>query len=294
MEKEYGFVIISGILFGTLVFGGQIFVNLGLSLYELSIFSLIFSFVILPLIIFKKECRLKKSMIGLFLIIGLFSGITRLSQFGAVVLGTPVAIVVLLLYTQPLWTVIFSKLFLQEKITKNKVLAIILVLAGVIVLVNPFSITNIGNLSGMIIALIGGISLSGWIVYSRKSGLKKYNYITTTFGNVLFMLLFLIISYPIIYLFTQDPSIIRLSPDLPMITWGYLFVFMIISQLIPYLLFFRGVKKVPASSAGIILLLEPVIASLLAAALLNQPVTLNILLGGSVILISNYLVICKK
>ena len=294
MEKEYGFVIISGILFGTLVFGGQIFVNLGLSLYELSIFSLIFSFVILPLIIFKKECRFKKSMIGLFLIMGLFGGITRLSQFGAIVLGAPVAIVVLLLYTQPLWTVIFSKLFLQEKITKNKVLTIILVLAGVIVLVNPFSITNIGNLSGMIVALIGGISLSGWIVYGRKSGLKKYNYITTTFGYVIFMLLFLIISYPIIYLFTQDPSIIRLSPDLPIIMWCYLFVFMIISELMPYLLFFRGVKKVPASSAGIILLLEPVIASFLAVALLNQPITLNMLLGGSVILISNYLVIYKK
>jgi hypothetical protein len=68
MEKEYGFVIISGMLFGTLVFGGQIFVNLGLSLYEILIFPLIFGFLLLPLIIFKKEVQLPDclSLVQLF------------------------------------------------------------------------------------------------------------------------------------------------------------------------------------------------------------------------------------
>ena len=294
MEKEYWFVITSGMLFGTLVFGGQIFVNLGLSLYEILIFPLIFGFLLLPLIILKKECNLKKSMFSLFLFMGLFGAITRLSQFSAVVLGVPVAIVVLLLYTQPLWTVIFSRLILQEKITKNKVLAMMLVLTGVVTLVNPFNLMNIGNLSGIIIALIGGISLSGWIVYSRKSAIKKYHHMTTTFGVVVFVLVFLIISYPIVYFFIQDSSITRLSLDLPMKMWFYLFAFMVISELIPYILLLKGLKKVLASSAGIILLLEPVSASLLAAALLHQPITPNILLGGSLILISNYIVIRKR
>ncbi|MEM3521723.1 MAG: hypothetical protein QXD78_01575 [Candidatus Bathyarchaeia archaeon] len=52
MEKEYCFVVIAGILLRTLVFGGQIFVNLGLSLYEISTFTLIFSFLFIPLILF--------------------------------------------------------------------------------------------------------------------------------------------------------------------------------------------------------------------------------------------------
>jgi len=294
MEKEYGFVIISGMLFGTLVFGGQIFVNLGLSLYEILIFPLIFGFLLLPLIIFKKECNLKKSMFSLFLFIGLFGAITRLSQFSAVVLGVPVAIVVLLLYTQPLWTVIFSRLILQEKITKNKVLAMMLVLTGVVTLVNPFNLMNIGSPSGIIIALIGGISLSAWVVYSRKSAIKKYPPITTTFYVVIFVLVFLIISYPIVYFLIQDSSITRLSLDLPMKMWFYLFAFMVISEIVPYILLLKGLKKVLASSAGIILLLEPVSASLLAAALLHQPITPNILLGGSLILISNYIVIRKR
>jgi drug/metabolite transporter (DMT)-like permease len=41
------------------------------------------------------------------------------------------------------------------------------------------------------------------------------------------------------------------------------------------------------------LLLEPVSATLLAAILFSQPIGLNILSGGGLILLSNYLIISK-
>ncbi|MEM2897316.1 MAG: DMT family transporter [Candidatus Bathyarchaeia archaeon] len=294
MEKEYCFVAIAGALLGTLVFGGQVLVNLGLSLYEISMFTLIFGFLLLPLILFKKEWKFERSMVGFFLVFGFFGAITRLAQFGAVVLGVPVAIVVLLLYTQPLWTVIFSKLFLQESVTRHKIFAIVLVLAGVVSLLNPFSITKVGSFFGIIVALIGGLSLSGYVIYSRKSGIKKYHFITTTFGYTVFTLLFLIVSYPIMFLFTKDLSIVRVSSTLPIAIWLFLFVFSLASNLIPFSLIFRGAQKVPASSLGIILLLEPVSASILATVFLKQPFAFNTLFGGALILISNYLVIHKK
>lgn len=291
MEKEYWFAIIAGILLGTLVFGGQIFVSLGLSLYEISIFSLVFGFLLLPIIVFKKDCRFRKSMIGFFLIFGFFGAITRLAQFGAVVLGIPVAIAVLLLYTQPLWTSVFSKIFLQESITKRKIVAMILVLTGTILLLNPFSVTKVGNFSGIIVALIGGISLAGYVIYSRKSGVKKYHPLTTTFGYITFTLLFLILFYPIIFFFIKDSSIIRISLNLSNNIWLFLFIFALFSNLVPFTLIFKASQKVYASSLGIILLLEPVSASILATIFLKQPLTLNIIFGGALILVSNYLAI---
>ena len=57
MNKEYIYIIITGILYGTLVFGGQIFVDFGLSLYELSMFTFVFGILLLPFI-FKKENRI--------------------------------------------------------------------------------------------------------------------------------------------------------------------------------------------------------------------------------------------
>ena len=68
----------------------------------------------------------------------------------------------------------------------------------------------------------------------------------------------------------------------------------LIAGVIPYSLFYKGVEKIEASVAGVILLLEPVSATILAAILFGQPITLNILLGGVLILLSNYLVVRKK
>jgi len=37
MEQGYWFVVISGILSGTIAFGGKFFVNMGLSLYQIAV-----------------------------------------------------------------------------------------------------------------------------------------------------------------------------------------------------------------------------------------------------------------
>lgn len=292
MNKEYIYIIITGILYGTLVFGGQIFVDFGLSLYELSMFTFVFGILLLPFI-FKKEKRPRKTSMALFLLLGLFGALTTLSQFGALILGIPVAIVVLLLYTQPLWTIIFGRIFLNEKINRNKISALFFVLFGVTILVNPFEISNIGNIHGIILALLGGICLSGWVICGRKSGIEKEHFITTTFVYMMACLFFLIISYPIVSFFISDPAMIRVSFNQPILIWALLFFFVLISEIMPSALFFKGVQKVSASDAGIILLLEPVSASVLATVFLKQPLSLNILIGGALILISNYIIIKK-
>ena len=284
-------MVIAGVLFGTIVFGGQIFVNLGLSTYEISFFTTIFGFVLLPLVIFKREWKFRRSMISFFLVFGFLGAAIRLLQFGALALGAPVAVVVLLLYTQPLWTVIFGRLFLQEEITKNKIVAVVCVMLGVIAIVNPHSLVNMGGFFGATLALMGGICLGGYVVWGRKGGLMRYHFITTTFGYVTFTFLFLVISYPFVHLITQNPMIVRVDLRQPTIVWLYISLFVLVASLIPHASLFRGIQKVPAFNTGIILLLEPICGSILAAVVLGQPLTFNMVLGGALILISNYLVI---
>ena len=71
-------------------------------------------------------------------------------------------------------------------------------------------------------------------------------------------------------------------------------IFAIIAGIIPHSLFYKGVQKIHASIAGIVLLLEPVSATILAAILFLQPISLNILSGGALILFSNYLITYNK
>lgn len=294
MEKEYWFVIISAILYGTITAGGQFFVNLGLSLFEISLYPLFFmSLFFLPFVLIKRQYLIKKERILFFVIYGLVGALAQLFQFGGIVLGVPVAVVALLLYTQPIWTTFLGKLMLNEKITSRKILAVGFALIGIGILLESWSIESADSIAGIISALLGGFFISLWIILGRKCGIIKQHYITTTAGWAFFSVFWLLLLWPILTLFIHEPTIIRLSTDLSFKYWFYLIVFAFTTSIIPALLFFRGIQKIEAFTTGIILLLEPISAALLAAIFFFQPIDLSMILGGFFILLSNYLVIFK-
>ncbi len=289
MEKEYWFVSLAGILSGFIIFGAGVFAEMGLSLYQISVFPALFVFLFLPFIILKKKFRIRKSMLKVLALFGLFAAVSNFTEFGPVILGVPIAVIVLLLYTQPVWTTIIGRVFLKERITRRRVLAVIIVLIGIGFIVNPFTISSIGSPIGVLLALMGGVVLSTWVIMGRVAGKSGYHPLTTNFGYYFFMLVFLAISYPIMALFVSEPSIMNFSFNLAPEIWLYLLGFAFI-VFIPHIIYFYGARRVPASVSGIILLLEPVVAALMASVFLQQPLTFNILVGGALILVSNYIV----
>lgn len=295
MQKEYLLISIAAILYGTITVGGKFFSDLGLSSYEISLYSGLWTTIILLLIVlFNRKYLIKKEMLPLFLTYGLIGASTGFIQYIGIILGVPVAIVALLLYSQPIWTTIFGQLLLKEEITRRKVGAVMVAIFGVFLLVKPWDIKTVGPVAGIISALLGGMFLALWVIWGRKSGLNKQHYITTNLGLSVFSTFWLLLLRPIITLFIHQQSLVRLSTVYLTRHWFYLLIFSLISFLIPHSLFFKGIQKVQASIAGILLLLEPVSATILAAILFNQPITLNILLGGVLILLSNYLIVGKK
>ena len=220
---------------------------------------------------------------------GLITALLSLAEYGGVILGVPVAVAVLLIYTQPLWTVIIGKSFLDEEISLHKIIACFLVLAGVFILINPENI-NFLNI-GIIISVIAGILLSIWIILGRVSSVQGSNPVSTQIGMAIFTILFLIIFYPLASLFIKSPEIISLSLNWKLSAWIYVIIFALLVNVLSHILIFSGMKKVASSTAGIILLLEPLSAAILAALFLGQALTWNIAAGGVLILLANYLVI---
>lgn len=291
MKKGHYFIILTGVLSGTIIFGGAVFAKMGLSLFQIAVFRAAFSLLLFPYLLYKGDLKLSKKLIIIFLIFGFTEALAVLSQFAPIILGVPVSTTVLLLYTSPLWTVIFSKFLFKEKITVSKVIAIILVLLGVVFLVNPQTLAGGGNIAGIFIALAGGVFLSLWAIFGKICGNENLSPTKTQFYNIFFTLIFLLILHPIISSLIKDPLLTKFSLDLPSSIWIYLAGFALISSLIPHLAYYHGIKEVPASTAGVILLLEPLSGILLAALFLAQAITINVLLGGILILSANYLVI---
>ncbi|CAG0960560.1 hypothetical protein METP3_00801 [Methanosarcinales archaeon] len=294
MEREYWFVILSAILYGTMTVGGQFFINAGLSIYEISLYPAIFiSFILLPVVLTKRKYLIKREMFSFFIFYGFITALLALTEFGGIVFGVPVAIVALLLYSQPIWTIVFGKLILKEQITSIKIIAIVSALAGVIILLKPWNIESVITARGIISSLLGGVFLSLWIIWGRISGINKQNYITTTIGYMGFSAIWLLVLWPFVAFFIHEPTIIRLSTSFETQNWLFLAFFAIMAHMVPYFFFYKGVQKVNSSTAGIILLLEPISAAILAAILFAQPIDLDLLYGGTLILLSNYLLISK-
>lgn len=229
-------------------------------------------------------------MLKFYIPFGFIAFVTAFLEFAPIFFGVPVAIIAILLYTQPIWTAIFSRIFLKEKVTRLKSLAIFIAVLGVVVLINPFAAQDVSSLAGIIIALGGGVALSGWVICGRLAGTRKYNPVTTNFGYTLVALIFLLAFYPLFSLIVQDRAISGLGFSLPGNIWTLVLLFTVFASILPHVLYFSGAKKVRASSAGIILLLEPVTGAVLASLFLSQAITWNVLAGGALVLASNYLV----
>lgn len=290
MRKEYFFVILTGILSGFIIFGGQVFTNLGLSLFEIAILPYALTLIFLLPFLFKKKYGFERKLLPILILYGIISAFLVVAQFGGVVLGVPVAIVVLLLYTQPLWTILIGRIFLKEKLALSTIFAGILVLIGIIVLVNPFS-AGFYFKPGILVALSAGIFMSLWVVAGSILSKRGSHPIATKYAETLFMIIFLALIYPLATYFIKDSSLVSFSLNWPLRVWIYIILFNLFTQVLGHLLFFYGLKKVPSNIAGIILLLEPVVAAILAVLFLGQALTLNIVIGGVLILIANYVVI---
>ena len=197
------------------------------------------------------------------------------------------------MYSQPIWTVFLSVSFLKEKIDRRKLLAVASAIAGVLILANMISIGHY-NIWGTIAPLIGGFLLAVWIVGGRKIAIEKEPASFITFAYCGFTTLWLLLIYPLFKLVVPQPMFSTLSFNHSMTTWLNLLWIVLVSRVLSNWLFYRGLKKVEASRTGIIVLVEPISVAIISAVAFSQPITINLIIGGGLILLANYLVIFKK
>lgn len=292
--RHYWLVSAAAVMFGTVTVGGQYFSDKGLSLYEIALFPLLFTFLmVLPgLLALRKRITLPK--LSFSLTYGLIGALAELAQFGGIVLGVPVAVAALLLYSQPIWTCILSRILLDEAISRQKVVATLLTIAGIALLVKSAPGDGEYNAKGIGSALLGGVLISLWIIWGRKSGINHQHYVVTTSTWSGFSAAWLIVLWPIFAHLTPGTGLSRISVRTLIEYWPQIASFALVAGVMPGLLLFRGLQSVPASSAGVLLLLEPVSATIMAIIIFSQRLNGYVVAGGILILIANAAIVNEQ
>ena len=255
---------------------------------NLDVYSIIFfrasiaSVFIFLVVVFRKRIK-ELSLVSPFktFLVGFFQGICFLLYFMSL-LQTSVSNALFLLYTAPLWSIIFAKLFLNEKIEKNTIFGILITLAGIVFVLDPrtFSFSSkqtLGNLLG----LGSGFFYSAMAMTAKPILEKKSGYYMAFWQYAVISIMF------IFFLKIGSTNIIIEN-------WWKLLIIGILCTGIAFILFMEGARKVKAQKIFIITSLEPLAGTLFALFVLKEIPSFMALVGAVLILYGVYMVTRKK
>ena len=194
------------------------------------------------------------------------------------------SVAAVLLYTAPSFVMLFSFFLFGEKFTKTKVTALFLALAGCVLVTGILSDTRSLTVSGILTGLGAGIGYALYSVFCRYALERGYHTFTILFYT------FLMASLGGIPL-TDWRQIGNVAFTDPM-RIGFVFVFVMVSTVLPYLLYTAGLQYVENGKASILASIEPVVATLIGIFLFQETLTWMGITGMALVLLSIF--ICNR
>jgi drug/metabolite transporter (DMT)-like permease len=178
----------------------------------------------------------------------------------------------IVLYTYPAMVVVLSAIALGEAVTRRKVAALGLALAGVALVV--WSDTAGSDPVGVALAL-GAAAF--YAVYTAGS---RYVVPTATPKGVMLGVLVGTTLSMIAYGLLAGGLRLPAGPT----EWGVVLGITVVSTVVPHLLFYEGVSRLEAGRVGVVSTVEPVVTVALGVAVLGEPLTVFVVLGGVLVL----------
>lgn len=189
---------------------------------------------------------------------------------------TSLPVAAILLYTAPAIVMVLSALLFREKITKIKVVSLILTFAGCVLVTGIFSGAQTLNLRGILIGLGAGLGYALYSIFSRFALQKGYDSLTISFYTFLFAALGTI---P----FANYAGMVEIcSGDWKIV--GFCLLFGLVSTVLPYIAYTRGLQEIENSKASIIASIEPVTATLLGVIAYHETLSVLAVLGVILVL----------
>jgi len=196
---------------------------------------------------------------------------------------TSVAIAIVLQYTAPVWVLLYVVARGQQKLSLQKVAAVLVALAGISLTIGIVGTSSGSSLRldrwGLVAAMLASFSFAFYNVGGHRilARYDRWRVLTWTLASA-----------AIFWLIVNPPWKI-LATHYTIAQWTFLFVFSMISVLGSFSLYFLGLQYLEPTRAIIASCLEPVFSILLAAVFLTEGVrpiqTLGIVLVLSAIVI---------
>ena len=244
-----------------------------INIYELVFFRSLISLLITSLILKKKDINPWGNNRKLLFLRGILGTVALVCIFYAI-RNMPLSISTVIQYTYPIFISIFAGIFINEKITKNTLLSLILGWLGILVILNQSQLANINveiEKLSILIAFLGAISTAlAYVTVKKLSATED---------------IFIIIKYfPLVSVITLFPIVLGnwVTPNLNDLVW--IMGIGIFTQLGQTCLTI-GLKKLPASEASSINYLQVFFGSIWGVLFFSELININFIFGSILVLL---------
>ena len=242
-------------------------------IFELVFFRSILSLMITLLIIKKKNINPLGKKRPLLILRGVLGTAALVCIFYSI-RNMPLSISTVIQYTYPIFISIFASVFINEKLNRNLVFALIIGWIGILVILNPIQLSNINvdiqNI-WIFVAFLGSICTSLAYVTVKKLSFTEDVYVIIAY-------------FPLISSTTLLPIVLInwVTPNLNELIW--IIGIGLFTQLGQTFLTI-GLKNLPASEASTINYLQVLFGSIWGVIFFNEIININFLLGASLVLL---------
>jgi len=186
----------------------------------------------------------------------------------------PLSISTVIQYTYPIFISIFAGIFINEKITRNIIFALIIGWIGILVILNPSQLSNINveiESISISIAFLGAICTALAYVTVKKLSFTENIYVIIEY-------------FPLVSLISLSPIVLInwVTPNMNELIW--IIGIGLFTQLGQTFLTI-GLKNLPASKASAINYLQVLFGSIWGVLFFSEVININFLLGALLVLL---------
>jgi len=267
-------VVAGAALFGTLGIFGELARTVDLPTATLLAARFVAATAILWAYLLRRgtPVRLRGRTLAVELALGVVYGFMAIAYFESLA-WLSAGVATLVLFTYPVQVTLVSAIALDEPVTVSKALALVAALGGVALVAGGESAVGLPGL-----VLVGLASLA-YTVYSTGSRVMVETVPPLTHAASVFL------GVTVVVLLYGVGTGTLSAPATPA-HWRLIAGITVVGTLLPMILFTARLARIPASTASIVSTSEPLTTVVLGVALLGEPFTPAIALGGASILAS--------
>lgn len=170
----------------------------------------------------------------------------------------------ILLYTAPIFVMMFSVFLFKEKLDSIKVVSLVLAFSGCLLVTGVITNSSEINVVAIVFGIMSGVCYALYSIFSKLALERSYSPLTITL-------------YTFIFSAVASVLVIDTKPVMTYMTKNtenllFCIVFALLSSVLPYLTYTLSLKYIKPATASIVASIEPVVATITGAFVFSEQV----------------------